>query len=145
MLSLKYSVWLKQWSLRRKRKTIMPENRTGTKRERNGKKRRRKTKHEANGRRRAIVLSVHAHKSRQHSISFPGLKGRLWNSYLFYLIWLTNGRSCAWTQSLSVACLTNITRSIKFLRDFYFADWWFFEVCGNKFSPLELTDFSTGN
>ena len=49
------------------------------------------------------------------------------------------------TQTLSVVCLTNIPRSIKFLRHFYFADWRFFEVCGNKFLLLELTEISAGN
>ena len=31
-----------------------------------------------------------------------------------------------------------------FLGDFYFADWQFFKVCGNRFSRRELTEISAG-
>ena len=34
---------------------------------------------------------------------------------------------------------------MKFLRDFYFADWRFFEVYWNKFLRCELTEISAGN
>ena len=32
----------------------------------------------------------------------------------------------------------------NFSRDFYFEDWRFFEVCGNKFLWLQLTEISAG-
>ena len=35
--------------------------------------------------------------------------------------------------------------STKILREFYFADWRFFVVCGNKFLRVEKTEISTGN
>ena len=34
---------------------------------------------------------------------------------------------------------------MKFVQDFYFADWRVFEVCGNKFLWSELTETSAGN
>ena len=33
---------------------------------------------------------------------------------------------------------------MNFLRDFYFEDWQFFEVCGNKFLRLQMTEISAG-
>ena len=35
--------------------------------------------------------------------------------------------------------------STKILREFYFADWLFFVVCGNKFLWFEMTEISGGN
>ena len=35
--------------------------------------------------------------------------------------------------------------SMKILREFYFADWRFFVVCGNKFLRFEMTEISDGN
>ena len=35
--------------------------------------------------------------------------------------------------------------SMKILREFYFADWRFFVVCGNKFLRFEITEISVGN
>ena len=35
--------------------------------------------------------------------------------------------------------------STKILREFYFADWRFFVVCGNKFLRFEMTEISGGN
>ena len=40
--------------------------------------------------------------------------------------------------------IPSIPCSMKFLRDFYFEDWRFFEVCGNKFLWLQLTEISAG-
>ena len=34
---------------------------------------------------------------------------------------------------------------MKILREFYFADWRFFVVCGNKFLWFEMTEMSAGN
>ena len=34
---------------------------------------------------------------------------------------------------------------MKILRKFYFADWRFFVVCGNKFLWFEMTEISGGN
>ena len=35
--------------------------------------------------------------------------------------------------------------NMKILREFYFADWRFFVVCGNKFLRFEMTEVSAGN
>ena len=35
--------------------------------------------------------------------------------------------------------------SMKILREFYFADWRFFVVCGNKFLRFEMAEISAGN
>ena len=35
--------------------------------------------------------------------------------------------------------------SMKILREFYFADWRFFVVCGNKFLRFKMTEISGGN
>ena len=34
---------------------------------------------------------------------------------------------------------------MKILREFYFAGWRFFVVCGNKFLRFEMTEISAGN
>ena len=38
-----------------------------------------------------------------------------------------------------------IPNSMKILREFYFADWRFFVVCGNKFLRFKMTEISVGN
>ena len=38
----------------------------------------------------------------------------------------------------------NIPCSMKILQEFYFADWRFFVVCGNKFLQFEKTEISGG-
>ena len=40
--------------------------------------------------------------------------------------------------------IPSIPCSMKFLRDFYFEDWRFFEVYRNKFLRLQLTEISAG-
>ena len=40
--------------------------------------------------------------------------------------------------------MPSIPCSMKFLRDFYFEDWRFFEVYRNKFLRLQLTEISAG-
>ena len=35
--------------------------------------------------------------------------------------------------------------SMKIFREFYFADWRSFVVCGNKFLRFEMTESSAGN
>ena len=42
-------------------------------------------------------------------------------------------------------CVKRIPCSMKILREFYFADWRFFVVCGNKFLRFEMTEISRGN
>ena len=42
--------------------------------------------------------------------------------------------------------LKHLPCSMKILREFYFADWQFFVVCGNtKFLRFEMTEISGGN
>ena len=41
--------------------------------------------------------------------------------------------------------LNGIPCSMKILGEFYFADWRFFVVCGNKFLRFEMTEISDGN
>ena len=43
------------------------------------------------------------------------------------------------------SCENTLPCSMKILREFYFADWRFFVVCGNKFLRFEMTEISGGN
>ena len=40
---------------------------------------------------------------------------------------------------------SQLPRSMKILREFYFADWRYFVVCGNKFLRFGMTEISSGN
>ena len=42
-------------------------------------------------------------------------------------------------------CIPVLPCSTKILREFYFADWRFFVVCGNKFLRFKMTEISAGN
>ena len=44
-----------------------------------------------------------------------------------------------------VEVYSDYTCSMKILREFYFADWRFFVVCGNKFLRFEMAEISGGN
>ena len=50
-----------------------------------------------------------------------------------------------WTSIPSRRSSNTSPCSMKILREFYFADWRFFVVCGNIFLRFEMTEISAGN
>jgi len=59
-------------------------------------------------------------------------------------------KNLSWDDRIEEPCwgdsgMADLPRSMKILREFYFADWQFFVVCGNKFLRFEMTEISVGN